>query len=135
MINRISAAITKLSGLRLVLFIAFAAFAAFGVTKLIFRLPMPVSGGQVPDTLQTFDAGGGQVQIRAATAGTSLSISGGSIGGALDTRDGALTRLRDGLDALASQLITSVNAVYTTGYDLNGGATGAFRGHPAHSLA
>ena len=49
MVNRISAVITNLSGLRLVLFIAFAAFAAFGLTKLLFRLPMPVSGVQIPD--------------------------------------------------------------------------------------
>ena len=49
MVNRASAVITGLSGLRLALFIAFAAFAAFGVTKLLFRLPIPVSGVQIPD--------------------------------------------------------------------------------------
>ena len=83
-----------------------------------------VSGSKVADTLQTFDPGNGQLQIHAATAGTPLTLTGGSIGGALDTRDGALANLRTGIDSLASQLITQVNSVYSPGYDLNGN-TGA----------
>jgi flagellar hook-associated protein 1 FlgK len=83
-----------------------------------------VSGSKLTDTLQAYDAGGGQLQLRASTAGTALTISGGSIAGALDTRDGALATLRTGLDSLASQLIGKVNSTYTGGFDLNG-STGA----------
>jgi flagellar hook-associated protein 1 FlgK len=83
-----------------------------------------VTGDKVNDTLQTFDAGSGQLQIRATTAGTNLTISGGSIAGSIQTRDGTLASLRTGLDTLASQLITQVNSIYSTGYDLKGN-TGA----------
>lgn len=83
-----------------------------------------VSGSKVAETLQAYDPGSGQLQIRAATAGTSLTLTGGSIAGALDTRDGALANLRTGLDSLASQVIGKVNSVYSAGYDLNGN-TGA----------
>ena len=83
-----------------------------------------VSGSKIQDTLQAYDAGGGQLQVRAATAGTALALTGGSIAGAIDTRDGALASLRTGLDSLASQIIGKVNSVYSTGYDLNGN-TGA----------
>lgn len=83
-----------------------------------------VSGAKIQDTLQAYDAGGGQLQVRAATAGTTLALTGGSIAGAISTRDGALANLRTGLDSLASQIINQVNSVYSTGYDLNGN-TGA----------
>lgn len=94
-----------------------------------------VSGAKVSDSLQAYDAGGGQLQVRAATAGTALSLTGGSIAGAIDTRDGALASLRTGLDSLASQLIGKVNSVYSSGYDLNGN-TGAdfFTGKDAASI-
>jgi flagellar hook-associated protein 1 FlgK len=83
-----------------------------------------VSGAKLNDTLQAYDPGNGQLQIRAATAGTSLTLTGGSIAGAIDTRDGALANLRSGLDSLAGQLISNVNSVYSAGFDLNG-KTGA----------
>jgi flagellar hook-associated protein 1 len=83
-----------------------------------------VSGAKVTDTLQAYDPGTGQLQVRAAAAGTTLSLTGGSIAGSIDTRDGALAGLRTGLDSLASQLISKVNSVYSAGYDLNG-QTGA----------
>jgi flagellar hook-associated protein 1 len=85
-----------------------------------------VSGGKLTDTLQAYDPGNGQLQIRAATLGTALTLTGGSIAGAIDTRDGAVANLRSGLDALASQVITQVNSVYSTGYDLNGNTGASF---------
>lgn len=85
-----------------------------------------VTGTKLTDTLQAYDAGGGQLQVRAATAGTALSLSGGSIAGEIQTRDGALANLRNGLDSLASQLITQVNTVYSAGYDLNGNTGASF---------
>lgn len=79
-----------------------------------------VSGGAVQDSLQTFDAGGGQVLVRAQTAGTPLTLTGGSIQGSIDVRDGALATLQGSLNTLASQLITNVNGIYSGGYDLKG---------------
>jgi flagellar hook-associated protein 1 len=62
--------------------------------------------------------------VRTATGGTPLSLTGGSIQGTIDARDGALKTLRDGLDTLASSIITQVNGIYSTGYDLNGNTGG-----------
>ncbi|MDD2765209.1 MAG: flagellar hook-associated protein FlgK [Opitutaceae bacterium] len=53
--------------------------------------------------------------------GTALALASGSVKGALDARDGAIQTLRSNLDALAGQLVTSVNAAYNPG-----GATGDF---------
>jgi flagellar hook-associated protein 1 FlgK len=83
-----------------------------------------VSGQKVLDTLQSYDAGGGQLLVRTAASGTPLTLTGGSIQGTIGARDGALQTLRTGLDTLASALITQVNTVYQAGFDLNGN-TGA----------
>lgn len=80
-----------------------------------------VAGSQTLDTLQAYDPGNGQLQIETATGGTPLTLTGGSIQGTIDARDGALQTLRTGLDTIASSLISQVNSVYSTGYDLNGG--------------
>ncbi len=95
-----------------------------------------VSDRNVLDTLETYDAGGGQMLIRAATAGTPLTLTGGSIQGTIDVRDGALRSLRSDLDTLASSLITAVNAVHRPGYSLTG-SFGAdfFTGTDAASLS
>jgi flagellar hook-associated protein 1 FlgK len=85
-----------------------------------------VSGNTVQDTLQTYDAGGGQLLVRTATSGTPLTITAGSVAGTIDARDGTLQTLRTGLNTLAGQLISSVNAVYSAGYDLNGNTGAAF---------
>ncbi len=82
-----------------------------------------VSGNQYRDSLETYDMGGGQLGVKAMYA-SPLGLSSGSIYGTIAARDGTLTSLRNGLDTLASQLITQVNSVYSTGYDLNGN-TGA----------
>ena len=47
-------------------------------------------------------------------------MTGGSIAGEITARDGALAGLQSGLNTLAAQLITSVNNIYSAGYDLNG---------------
>jgi flagellar hook-associated protein 1 FlgK len=44
--------------------------------------------------------------------GTALSLTSGSAPGALSARDGAIKQLRDRLDTLARQLVTSVNTAY-----------------------
>jgi flagellar hook-associated protein 1 FlgK len=85
-----------------------------------------VSGNKTLDTMQSYDSGNGQMLVRTATGGTPLTLTGGSIQGTIDARDGGLKTLRDGLDTLASSLITQVNGIYSSGYDKNGGTGAAF---------
>ena len=54
----------------------------------------------------------GPVAISGGASASTLQISSGSIYGALDARDGAIQTLRNSLDSLASQIVTSVNAAY-----------------------
>jgi len=79
-----------------------------------------VSGGQTLDTLQTYDPGNGQLQVETATSQTPLTLTGGTIQGTIDARDGALTTLRSGLNTLAATLITQVNDTEQTGYTPTG---------------
>lgn len=83
-----------------------------------------VSGSSVLDRLETYDAGGGQLLVRAQASGTALNLTGGSIAGTIDARDGAIASLRSNINLLASNLIAEVNNVHRAGFDLNGG-TGA----------
>jgi flagellar hook-associated protein 1 FlgK len=85
-----------------------------------------VSSNQVLDTLQTYDAGGGQKLVRTATSATPLALAGGSIQGTIDARDGALLNLRTNLDSLAATLITQVNAVHAAGFSLTDSTGAAF---------
>jgi flagellar hook-associated protein 1 FlgK len=115
--------------------------------ELAGKLPVTVvdaGGGQVQ--LVAKDSGGASVvlvdkgtvqgsiafngaQITGGSPATALALTGGSIHGALTARDGAVQTLRDNLDALASQLVTSVNAAYnptgTTGNFFNPAGTTA----------
>ena len=77
------------------------ATSASGVDTII------LSGGTTLETL-TFDGD----TLRVASSETALTLTGGSIKGHLTARDGALQTLRDSLNLLASQMVTSVNAVY-----------------------
>ena len=83
-----------------------------------------VSGGTEADSLATYDSGGGQLLIKAQNAGTPLTLTSGGIEGNITTRDGALATLQTSVNTLASQLVTQVNGIYSSGYDLNGN-TGA----------
>jgi len=95
-----------------------------------------VTGNKLTDTLATYDSGNGQLLVQTATSATPLTLSGGSIQGTIDARDGALASLRNGLDTMASSLITQVNGIYQNGYDLDGN-TGAsfFTGSDASDIA
>ncbi len=97
-----------------------------GAVNVIVDGHILVSNNDVQDTLQAYDAGNGQVLVRSAASNAQLTLTGGSIQGAIDARDNALGSLRSGLDTLASQLITQVNAAYQKGYDLNGGTGASF---------
>lgn len=50
--------------------------------------------------------------LTGGTPATAIALGGGSIHGALAARDGGVQNLRDSLDLLAEQLVTSVNAAY-----------------------
>jgi flagellar hook-associated protein 1 len=50
--------------------------------------------------------------ITGGSPATAIALGSGSIHGALAARDGAVQTLRDNLDLLAEQLVTSVNAAY-----------------------
>ena len=79
-----------------------------------------ISGNQLQDSIQVFDAGGGQMLLRATSAGTPLTITSGAIQGTIEVRDGALKTLRDGLNNLANTLITDINTLHRAGYSLTG---------------
>jgi len=59
--------------------------------------------------------------LSAGTPATTVALTGGSIGGAREIRDVAVQDLRDRIDALASQMVGSVNLAYNPT-----GATGNF---------
>jgi len=60
-------------------------------------------------------------QITGGLPSTAIALSSGSIKGALTARDGAVQTLRDDLDKLAQQFVTSVNTAYNPS-----GTTGDF---------
>ncbi|MGA3179220.1 MAG: flagellar hook-associated protein FlgK [Verrucomicrobiota bacterium] len=74
-----------------------------------------VTGGSAVDGLQTYTDAGGQTLVEDQNSSTPLSITGGSIGGNITARDGALASLQNSLNTLANQLITSVHNIYSKG--------------------
>ncbi len=100
--------------------ISTAAQANGSVDISIGGVPM-VAGGSAVNGLQTYDGGGGQLLIQDENSATTLAVTGGSIGGNITVRDGALAGLQTSLDTLAAQLITQVNNIYSAGFDAAGG--------------
>ena len=94
-----------------------------------------VTGSTLSDTLATYTDSNGNLQVQTATSATPLTLTGGSIQGTIDARDGTLATLQNNLDTMASSLATQVNGIYSTGYDLNGN-TGAdfFTGDSAATI-
>ena len=101
-----------------------AAPQASGMVTLSISGVSVVTTTGVADTLETYDAGGGQKLVRTRTAGTPLTLTGGSLQGTIDARDGAVQDLRTEVNGLAAVLITEVNALHSTGFSLTG-STGA----------
>lgn len=95
-----------------------------------------VTDNAVVETLQSYDAGGGQLLIQGATSGTPIALTGGSIQGTITARDGAVLDLHNGVDNLANLLITQINAIHANGFSLTG-TTGAnlFNGTDASDIA
>ncbi len=82
-----------------------------------------ITGSKLVDALQASDAGTGQLLVTLKSSGKNLTLTGGSMQGTIEARDGALSALQSDLNAFASQLLTEVNAVHRTGFSLSG-ATG-----------
>ncbi len=78
--------------------------------------------GEQSFALTTTTGSDGMQHVMAQGQDITSSISGGSLGGELQMRDQTIPGLLGQLDTLASTLATSVNAVSTSGYDLNGNA-------------
>jgi flagellar hook-associated protein 1 FlgK len=95
-----------------------------------------VAGNQVMDTLATYDPGSGNLLVKTATGGVPLTLTGGSLQGTIDARDGTLATLQNSVNTLASTLISQVNTVHSAGYSLTG-STGAnfFSGSDAATIA
>ena len=95
-----------------------------------------VSGVTVQDTLETYDAGGGQLLVRTVTGGATVTPGGGRLQGTINARDNGLATLQTGLDDFAAQIATEVNNVYRGGFGLDG-TTGQnfFTGSTAGTLA
>lgn len=107
-----------------------------GVVSLSIGATTLVSGKTVLDTMETYDAGGGQMLVRTAGSHTALTPTGGSIEGTITARDGAIASLRRDINTLASTVISQVNTIHAAGYSLTG-STGAnfFSGSNASDIA
>ncbi len=81
--------------------IQITATSASGVDTVI------LSGGTTLETLAFAGAA-----LRVVSSNTALTLTGGSTKGHLTARDGALQTLRNSLNLLAKQMVTSVNADY-----------------------
>lgn len=85
-----------------------------------------VSGNTVNDTLQTYDPGNGNLLVQTATGGVNLTLTGGSMQGTIDARDGELATMQSNIDSLAANLITAVNTIQNSGYNSTGGTGNTF---------
>jgi len=104
--------------------------------KLAAKLPIETteSGGQLEVTARdangdpvvlvslavvqgsiAFDANANPPTITGGGANTVLSLNSGAIHGSMTARGGAIQTIRDQLDQLAAQLVTSVNEIYNPG--------------------
>jgi flagellar hook-associated protein 1 FlgK len=83
-----------------------------------------VDGGTVENTLESFDPGNGELQVRAAGQATPLNLTGGSITGAISVRDNEVAALRNNINSVASTLITQFNQIHAAGFSASG-TTGA----------
>jgi flagellar hook-associated protein 1 FlgK len=107
-----------------------------GAVNIIVGGQSLVSGATVADTLQAFDAGGGQMLLRTATGGVTVTPTSGSIAGEIAARDTTLATMQSNMDTLATTFITQVNAVHATGFT-RAGTTGTnfFTGTSAATMA
>lgn len=95
-----------------------------------------VADNQVADTLQTFTGPGGQLLVNTTNTSLPVTITGGSIHGTIEARDGAVTTLRDNINLLATTLITYLSGTHSAGISLyNTGGLTFFNGTNASNIA
>ena len=87
-------------------------------------LPLVVGGQSF--ALSTATGSDGMQHVMAQGQDITSTISGGSLGGAIQMRDQVIPGLLNQLDTLASTFATSVNSVSLGGFDLTGAAGGDF---------
>ena len=97
-----------------------AATESNGATDVTIGGVVMVAGIAQKDSLTAAYNPVGSYQVQAQGTGTFLTLAGGSIEGDITARDGAIAQLQTGLNTLASQLVTTVNSAYSSGFDLNG---------------
>lgn len=78
------------------------------------------------DTVEAYDDGTGRLFTRLQTAGTNLNLTGGTIAGSINARDGGVQALQSGLNELAVLVIAEVNALHQSGFSLTGTTGAAF---------
>ena len=95
-----------------------------------------VTGSNVDALTNTTGGPGGRGGIRFSSDSSLATIGGGEVRALLDARDTTVAGYHGQLDTIASNLITAVNALHTTGYGLDG-ATGRafFAGSDAATIA
>jgi flagellar hook-associated protein 1 FlgK len=77
-------------------------------------------------TLDTTTGANGYANLASGGVDVTSEVTGGTLGGLLYVRESAIPSYLASLDRLAAQTATSVNALHSTGFDLNGAAGGAF---------
>jgi len=85
-----------------------------------------VNGQNVADTLQTYADASGNLLVQTTTGAAPITLTGGSIQGTIQARDGALGNLQSDIDTLANSFITSVNSLHATGFNASGTSGNAF---------
>jgi flagellar hook-associated protein 1 FlgK len=80
----------------------------------------PLVVGSQSFALQTGTNSSGNVTVMSQGQDVTSTISGGSLGGAIQVRDTDIPSTLTQLNNLASQFATSINSAQSSGYDLNG---------------
>ena len=76
--------------------------------------------------LTVVNGANGLADVKSGDSTITSELTGGKVGGLLYTRDVLMPEYRDKLDTLAYGVVNEVNALHTSGYDLNGKAGVAF---------
>lgn len=95
----------------------------FGAVNVAIGGVLMVAGKERVDSLETVEDNG-KLLVQTAQTSLPVTVTSGRIHGTMEARDSAVADLRRDLNALASTLITEVNAVHTPGFSLTG-STGA----------
>ena len=79
-----------------------------------------VTENVMTNSIKLHTDGNGMHFMADATTGNVIDTKSGYVKGMIDARDSGIKSLQDKLNTLASQLITEVNTIHASGYDLDG---------------